>query len=193
MSISLTKGQAISLEKTSGPKLAQVTMGLGWDVKKSKGFFGLGGGGGSIDLDASCLMFDASNQMVDQVWFRQLQSNDGSIRHSGDNRTGAGDGDDETINVNLEKLPANVVTLIFTVNSFTGDTFDRVENAFCRLVDASNRTEIAKYNLSSSGNHTGQVMAKVSRKTGEWVMTALGENSSGRTFQEMGASITRHL
>ena len=130
MSISLTKGQAISLEKTSGPKLVQVTMGLGWDVKKSKGFFGLGGGGGSIDLDASCLMFDASNQMVDQVWFQKLQSNDGSIRHSGDNRTGAGDGDDETINVNLEKLPAHVVTLIFTVNSFTGDTFDQVENAY---------------------------------------------------------------
>jgi tellurium resistance protein TerZ len=193
MSISLTKGQAISLEKTNGPKLVQVTMGLGWDVKKSKGFFGLGGGGGSIDLDASCLLFDASNRMVDQVWFRQLQSTDGSIRHSGDNRTGAGDGDDETINVNLERLPANVVTLIFTVNSFTGETFDRVENAFCRLVDASNRTEIAKYNLSSSGGHTGQVMAKISRKTGEWVMTAIGENSTGRTFQDMGTSITRHL
>jgi tellurium resistance protein TerZ len=193
MSISLTKGQAISLEKTNGPKLVQITMGLGWDVKKSKGFFGLGGGGGSIDLDASCLLFDASNRMVDQVWFRQLQSTDGSIRHSGDNRTGAGDGDDETINVNLERLPANVVTLIFTVNSFTGETFDRVENAYCRMVDASNKSEIAKYNLSSSGGHTGQVMAKVSRKTGEWVMTAIGENSTGRTFQDMGASITLHL
>jgi tellurium resistance protein TerZ len=73
-------------------------------------------------------------QMVDIVWFRQLQSKDGSIKHSGDNRTGAGEGDDEQIIVDLSRIPANVKSLVFTVNSFTGQNFSQVENAYCRIV-----------------------------------------------------------
>ena len=95
MAVSLEKGQKISLDKTAGSSLTQITMGLGWDVAKTKGFFGFGGGSETIDLDASCLMFDENSQAVDAIWFAQLTSKDGSIRHSGDNRTGAGDGDDE--------------------------------------------------------------------------------------------------
>lgn len=80
MAVSLEKGQKISLDKTAGSSLTQITMGLGWDVAKSKGFFGFGGGSEEIDLDASCLMFDAQNQPLDAIWFAQLTSKDGSIR-----------------------------------------------------------------------------------------------------------------
>ena len=192
--VSLQKGQTVRLEKSGGGALTRVTMGLGWDVKKAKGFFGFGGGGGGdIDLDASCLLFDASKKMVDQVWFRQLTSADGSIVHSGDNLTGAGDGDDEMIHVDLTRLPATVTALVFTVNSFRGDTFDRIENAYCRLVDATNKGELARFDLSGAGSHTGQVMAQLTRAGGDWSMKALGVQTSGRTFHDMMGQITASL
>ncbi len=192
--VNLAKGQTISLAKKDGGTLARVTMGLGWDVRQSKGFLGIfGGGGGEIDLDASCLLFNASGEAVDAVWFRQLQSNDGSIIHTGDNRTGEGDGDDEQIIVDLASLPREIVTLIFTVNSFTGDTFDKIENAYCRLVDAANGQELARYDLTGAGSHTGQVMAKLSRGGSGWDMKAIGEKTFGRTFHDMMPAIVRHL
>src|SRR5262245_31955668 len=106
--ITLTKGRTISLEKTAGRALTRVTRGLGWDVRKSKGFFGFGARGGDIDLDASCLMFDRGGSVVDTIWFRQLRSKCGSITHTGDNLTGAGDGDDEQIIVDLSRVPPGV-------------------------------------------------------------------------------------
>jgi tellurium resistance protein TerZ len=107
------------------------------------------------------VLFNEQNKLVDTVWFKQLKSRDGSILHTGDNRTGDGDGDDEQIIVLLDKVPSEVKSLVFTVNSFTSQTFDAVENAYCRLVDATNNTEIARYTLSSQGSHTAQIMAKV--------------------------------
>ena len=201
MAVSLQKGQKISLSKEAGGELTQVKLGLGWDVfqgaqEKKGGFlgklFGSGSGGDSIDLDASCIMFDANKQAVDAIWFNQLQSKDGSILHTGDNRTGDGDGDDEVINVDLSKVPANVVSLVFTVNSFTGQTFETVENAFCRIVNANNNTEVARYNLSSQGTHTAMIMAKVYRHNNEWKMHAIGETASGRTFHDLMPAITPH-
>ncbi len=194
--VSLTKGQSVSLEKRGGGGLTRVVMGIGWDVKAKKGMFGglFGGGAGDeIDLDASCLLFDNRGQAVDAVWFRQLRSEDGSIVHTGDNRTGAGDGDDEQIIVELQQVPSEVQTLVFTVNSFQGDTFDRIENAFCRLVDATTGDEIARYDLTGSGSHTAQVMAKVARAGSGWTMTAIGATTSGRTFHDMMPAITRTL
>lgn len=192
--VSLQKGQSVRLEKSGGGTLTRVAMGLGWDVRKAKGLLGLfGGGGGDIDLDASCLMFDADRHLLDQIWFRQLASHDGSIVHSGDNRTGAGDGDDETINVDLTRLPTGVQTLVFTVNSFTGDSFDRIANAYCRLVDTTNGAELARYDLTGSGPHTGQVMVKLFRSGGGWEMKALGERTSGRTFKDMMGNILATL
>ena len=192
--VNLTKGQSIRLEKSGGGSLTRVTMGLGWDVRKAKGFMGMfSGGGGEIDLDASCLLFDSNRQVLDAVWFRQLRSTDGSIIHTGDNRTGAGDGDDEQIIVDLSAVPAQVTALVFTVNSFTGDTFDKIENAFCRLVDATNSQEMARYDLTGVGSHTGQVMANVSRSGGGWEMKAIGEKTYGRTFHDILPSILNHL
>ena len=191
--VSLQKGQTVRLEKSGGATLTRVAMGLGWDVRKGKGLFGLFGGGGEIDLDASCLLFDADRKLVDQVWFRQLKSRDGSIVHSGDNRTGAGDGDDETITVDLTRLPANVTALVFTVNSFQGDTFERIENAYCRLVDATDRQELARYDLTGAGSHTGQVMAQLVKRDGGWSMQALGRRTAGRTFHDMMPDIVAGL
>lgn len=193
MAINLGKGDRISLDKEAGTTLTKIIMGLGWDAMKTKGFFGFGGKAQEIDLDASCLMFDMSNNLVDVIWFQQLNSKDGSIRHSGDNRTGAGEGDDEQIVVDLSRIPANVKTLVFTVNSFTGQNFSQIENAFCRIINGSNNAEVARYQLSCNGAHTAQIMAKVYRHNNEWKMHALGENATGRTFQEMMPKITPHL
>jgi tellurium resistance protein TerZ len=193
MSVNLQKGQKISLAKEAGGALNRVTMGLGWDAIKSKGFFGFGAKTESVDLDASCVMFDEANRPVDVVWFRQLKSRDGSIVHTGDNRTGAGEGDDEQIIVDLARVPANVKSLVFTVNSFTGQNFSQVENAYCRIVDAGNQKEVARYELSVQGAHTAQIMAKVYRHNGEWKMHAIGENGSGRTFDDLMPLITPHL
>ena len=193
MSINLTKGQKISLTKSAGGALTQVVMGLGWDCVKSKGLFGFGGSSEQIDLDASCILFDAQNNPTDVVWFRQLKSKDGSILHTGDNRTGEGDGDDEQIVVDLTRVPENVKSLVFTVNSFTGQNFSKVENATCRIFNKSNNVEIARYNLSTLGSHTAQIMAKVYRHDGEWKMHAIGEPGRGATFNDLIPLVIPHL
>lgn len=194
MSVNLQKGQKISLDKEAGGGLSRVTMGLGWDAIKSKGFFGFGGGkADAVDLDASVVMFDESNKPVDVIWFRQLKSKDGSIVHTGDNRTGAGDGDDEQIIVDLNAVPASVKALVFTVNSFTGQTFATVENAYCRLINTGNQQEVARFNLSVTGSHSAQIMAKLYRHGGEWKMHAIGENGNGRTFDDLMPQISVHL
>jgi tellurium resistance protein TerZ len=193
MAVNLQKGQKISLEKEAGGALSRVTMGLGWDVAKSGGFFGFGAKSQAVDLDASVVLFDDANRPVDVVWFRQLKSRDGSIVHTGDNRTGAGDGDDEQIVVDLRAVPPNVKSLVFTVNSFTGQNFSTVQNAFCRLFDTNSGKEIARYDLSVQGSHTAQIMAKLYRHNGEWKMHAIGENGSGRTFDDLMPLIVPHL
>lgn len=185
MGVSLTKGQKISLDKESGRTLNKIFMGLGWDAAKKGGFLGrVLGGGGDIDLDASCVMFSADKQPVDAVYFGQLTSRDGSVRHSGDNLTGDGDGDDETINVTLADVPAEIHYLVFTVCSYRGQTFDEVANAYCRLVDDQNR-EIARYAISGGGKFTAMIMAKLYRHNGEWKMHAVGESMNGATVADM--------
>jgi len=193
MSVNLSKGQKISLDKEAGGSLGRVTMGLGWDAMKTKGFLGFGAKTVDIDLDASCVLFDDANKSVDVVWFRQLKSRDGSIVHSGDNRTGAGDGDDEQINVSLQQVPANVKSIVFMVNSFTGQSFAQVENAYCRLVNADNGQEVARFNLSVQGAHNAQIMAKLYRHNGEWKMHAIGENGTGRTVDDLLPQVAQHL
>jgi tellurium resistance protein TerZ len=188
--VSLTKGQRVSLTKEGG-SLSRVRMGLGWDAAPRRGLFGRRRAQ-TIDLDASALLF-AGTKLVDQVWFRQLDSKDGSVHHTGDNLTGAGEGDDESIQVDLSRVPAQVTSLVFTVNSFTGQDFSQIENAFCRLVDETTETELARYELTGSGSHTAQVMAKVARDGAGWTMSAIGAPARGRTFQDLLPTITPHL
>jgi tellurium resistance protein TerZ len=186
MTISLSKGQKLNLTKGS-PGLSKVFMGLGWDVAKKKGLFGklFGGAAENIDLDASVILFDAAKTAVDTVYFRQLKSEDGSVRHGGDNLTGAGDGDDEVIYVNLSTLPANVAYLVFTVNSFRGQTFNEVDNAVARLVNETNGQEICRYALHEQGAHTGVIMASMSKGPDGWTMTAHGKPCQGRTASDL--------
>ncbi|MDR1484176.1 MAG: TerD family protein [Planctomycetaceae bacterium] len=193
MAISLVKGQKISLEKEGGNGLSKIAMGLGWDVARPKGIFGLFSRTPAIDLDATCILFDSAKNVIDTVWFQQLRSKDGSITHSGDNRTGEGEGDDETIFVDLSRVPANVTSLVFTINSFTGQTFNQIENAFCRLVNLANKQEIAKYTLSGGGNVTAQIMSKVYRHNNEWKMAAIGEPANGKTFHHILPNIIPFL
>lgn len=183
MVVTLVKGQRICLEKTAGRELATVRMGLGWEVDEND----------SIDLDASCGMFDARGELVDLVWFAQMRSRDGSVHHTGDSLTGAGEGDDETIVVDLERQPAGVSSLVFTVNSFIGRKFDAVEHAFCRLVDHETGAEVARYEMGAHGRHTALVMARLYRHGGGWKMHALGAKARGRTFQEILPAIEPHL
>ena len=184
MSVSLIKGQKISLDKESGKTLNKVFMGLGWDAVKKSGFLGRLMGGGDIDLDASCVLFSADKQPLDVVYFGQLKSKDGSIIHSGDNRTGDGEGDDEVINVTLANIPAEVNYLVFTVSSYRGQTFNEVANAYCRLVDDSGK-EVARYTISGGGDYTAMIMAKLYRHNGEWKMQAVGESMRGKTVADM--------
>lgn len=197
MAINLQKGQKISLSKESGGALSKIVMGLGWDAKKTTGskFKGLFGGGKAeaIDLDASCVMFDDQNKVVDIIYFGQLKSRDGSILHTGDNRSGEGEGDDEQIKVDLDKVPEKVKSLVFTVNSFSGQTFAEIDNAYCRVVNSSNNSEVARYTLSSQGSHTALIMTKVYRHNGEWKMHAIGENGTGRAIDALLPQIVVHL
>ncbi|MBK1724442.1 TerD family protein [Thiocystis violacea] len=195
MAISLQKGQKISLAKEAGTTLTHLVMGLGWDAVKAKGGLGglFGGGGQDIDLDAACLLFDEQSQLLDVVWFRQLQSRDGSVQHSGDNRTGEGAGDDEQIRVDLTVLPASVKSLVFTVSNYTGQDFSKVANAYCRLVNGVDHQEIARYDLSCQGPQTAMIMAKVYRHQDEWKLHAIGENGQGRTFEQLLPQILPQL
>ena len=200
MAINLQKGQRISLEKEAGRSLSRVIMGLGWGMKQvqSRGFLGFGGGvrQEAVDLDASCLLFDTGGNLVDTVWFRQLESRCGSIRHSGDDRAGGGEAgaENERIAIELNRVPATVQTLIFTVNSFSGEGFAGIPSAFCRIVDDANGGEIARFDLSlEGGTHTGLIMTKLYRHNGEWKMHALGEHASGRTFHDLLPAIRPHL
>ncbi|WP_322759626.1 TerD family protein [Frankia sp. Cr2] len=184
--VSLRKGQSVSLVKTGTPPLTRVRMALGWDPAQR---------GRQIDLDASCILFDSRGKDVDKVWFMSKKGARGAVRHSGDNLTGSGEGDDETIFVDLAGLPSTVEALVFTVNSFQGQQFTDVRNAFCRLIDDFTGAELVRFDLSESKPHTGLVMCKVARQQGgpNWTMTAIGEFHDGKTVRAMVGPSRQYL
>ncbi|MFF2039806.1 TerD family protein [Kitasatospora sp. NPDC058170] len=175
--VSLTKGGSVSLEKNGKPFLSSVRMGLGWEPA---------GRGRNIDLDASCIAFDSKREKLDTAWFMKLGIFNGAVAHSGDNLTGEGGGDDESITVHLDGLPPEVCGLVFVVNSFSGQKFTDVKNAYCRLLDAGSGQELVRFDLTQSEAHTGVVMCKLVRQySGEWVMTAIGEYVDAKTARAM--------
>ena len=183
--ISLSKGQKISLKK-EGNDLQKIEVGVGWGkrVTHAKGFFGIGAGTQyqDVDFDASVLMYDSSKGVVDKIWFRQLRSRDGSILHSGDDLVGGTDNDPkETINVNLEAVPGQVQSIIFVVNSYSGEDFNGIPTAFCNIVNSADDSEFARYNLSVDGEATkGLVLAKIFRSGSSWEVEAIGQTATGR-------------
>jgi tellurium resistance protein TerZ len=191
---SLEKGKQISLEKVAGTPLSKVAMGVGWSPAKPSGLLGrlFGGTTEAIDLDAACLLFDVGGNLADVVWFRQLRSKDGSVVHGGDNLTGEGDGDDETIAVDLIALPQKIKTLVFTVSSFRGQQFTQVADAYCRMINLQTDKELARHDLTGGQDCTGVILAKVSRVGDGWSMTAIGEPGRGATFEDMMPEIQAH-
>lgn len=173
--ISLKKGQKVSLKKdlNGGNDLGIVKMGLGWDITPSAG---------TVDLDASCVLLDADKKVVELCWFQNKECK--GVTHSGDNLTGEGDGDDEVITVDLNKVDDKVMHIVFAVTSFRGQKFTVVENAQVRLLD-QNKTELGKYRLSVGFDKTGLVMGRLYRHNGEWKFAALGDAENGKTIKDL--------
>ncbi|NNG87013.1 TerD family protein, partial [Streptomyces cacaoi] len=178
--VNLQKNQTVSLVKGGRPLLTSVRMGLGWEPA-----FRAGKRPKDIDLDASVIAYDANRKKVDACYFGKLVILKGVIQHSGDNLTGEGAGDDETITVHLGDIPPEVSGLVFTVNSFSGQKFTDVAKAYCRLLDGAG-DELVRFDLTHSEPRTGVLMAKFVRQfSGEWEMTALGEYIDARTVRGM--------
>jgi len=179
VSVNLSKGQTVSLVKSGGGTLSKVRMGLGWDAVKKKGMFG-GMKNQSIDLDASCLLFDAGGHLLDQVWFQQLKSKDGAIKHTGDNLTGQGEGDDEQVKVNLQGVPAECDKIVFAVTIYDAEgrsqSFGQVKNAFIRVVNDAGGAELARYDLSEDAStETAMIFGELYRNAAEWKFRAVGQ------------------
>ncbi|MEV3929592.1 TerD family protein [Streptomyces sp. NPDC053728] len=175
--VSLQKNQTVSLVKGGRPLLSQVKMGLGWEPAFR---------GKDIDLDASVVAFGPDRKHLDSCYFGKLSILNGAIKHSGDNLTGEGAGDDEVIVVDLGRIPADATGLVFTVNSFTGQKFTEVAKAYCRLIDAATGEELVRFDLTGAEPQTGVMMAKLIRQfSGEWEMTGMGEFVKSRTVRGM--------
>ncbi|MFF7728084.1 TerD family protein [Streptomyces sp. NPDC008001] len=175
--VSLQKNQTVSLVKGGRPLTQSVKMGLGWEPAW---------GGRAIDLDASVIAYGPDRNMIDACYFGKLQILNGAIQHSGDNLTGEGSGDDETITVHMQGLPPEVTGLVFTVSSFNGQKFSEVAKAYCRLLDARTGEELVRFDLTGAEPKTGVLMAKFVRQySGEWEMTALGEFVKSRTVRDL--------
>ena len=177
--ISLFKGQKIDLTK-GNPKLSKILVGLGWDTKKYDG-------GYDFDLDAAAFLLGSSGKVQsdsDFVFYNNLKHNSGAVQHMGDNLTGAGDGDDEQIRVDLSKLPANIDKVAFTVTIHEADTrrqnFGQVSNAFIRIVDESSGKELIRYDLGEDFSvETAVVVGELYRNAGEWKFNAIGSGFKG--------------
>lgn len=175
--VSLQKNQTVSLVKGGRPLLSQVKMGLGWEPAFR---------GKDIDLDASVIAYGPNRNHLDSCYFGKLSILNGAIKHSGDNLTGEGAGDDEVIVVDLGRIPAEATGLVFTVNSFTGQKFTEVAKAYCRLVDAATGEELVRFDLTGAEPQTGVMMAKLIKQfSGEWEMTAMGDFVKSRTVRGM--------
>ncbi|MGM9925392.1 MAG: TerD family protein [Bacillus sp. (in: firmicutes)] len=179
MAIQLSKGQRIDLTKND-PGLQKITIGLGWDVKHFDG-------GQDYDLDASVFLLNASGKCrneLDFIFYNNLQSPEGSVVHTGDNRTGEGDGDDESIKVNLPEVPQDVDKIAITVTihdaEARGQNFGQISNAFVRLVNEETGSEILRYDLGEDFSiETAVVFCELYRHNGEWKFSAVGSGYQG--------------
>jgi tellurium resistance protein TerD len=178
MAISLSKGGRISLSKEA-PDLKKVHVGLGWDPRATDGT--------DFDLDASAFLLGESGKVrsdADFIFYNQLRSADGSVEHTGDNLTGAGEGDDEVVLVDLSKVPADVHKIVFTVTIHEADArrqnFGQVGNAFIRLVNAETNVEVARYDLTEDASiETAMIFGEIYRHGNEWKFTAVGQGYAG--------------
>jgi tellurium resistance protein TerD len=178
MAVSLTKGGNVSLSKEA-PGLKKIVLGLGWDPRKTDGK--------EFDLDAMVFLTADSGKVrsdADFVFFNNKQSADGSVVHAGDNRSGAGDGDDETIAIDLEKVPADVAKIVATVVIYEGkergQNFGMVDKAYIRVLNGDGGAEIARFDLSEdAGTVTAMIFGEIYRNGAEWKFKAIGQGYDG--------------
>jgi tellurium resistance protein TerD len=178
MAISLQKGGNVNLSKEA-PGLSKMTIGLGWDVRATDG--------AAFDLDGVVFMLTPAGKVrsdADFIFYNNLKSADGSITHSGDNRTGAGEGDDETVTIELSRVPAEIDKIVFGVTIHDADArrqnFGMVGKAFIRCVNANGNTEIARYDLSEdSSTEAAMIFGEVYRNGADWKFRAIGQGFQG--------------
>lgn len=198
MAINLQKGQRVDLTK-GNPGLSKIMVGLGWDPVQSGGGGGLfgslfgGGGNANIDCDASVIMLGANDKLQsnkDVIYFGNLKSVDGSVQHTGDNLTGDGDGDDEQIFVDLNRVPSHIQKLVFMVNIYDcinrKQHFGMIRNAFIRLVNPGNHQELIHYNLTD--NYSGKtclIAGELYRHGNEWKFAAVGNGTNAASISEV--------
>ncbi|MBR1691397.1 MAG: TerD family protein [Lachnospiraceae bacterium] len=190
MSISLQKGQKVSLSKEHAG-LAKVVVGLGWDeVKQSRGFFAPKPQ--AIDCDASAILLRNGKltHKDDIVYYGNLRHVSGTVQHMGDNLTGAGDGDDEQIVIDLSRVPQEYDKIVIVVNIYQAvqrrQHFGMIQNAFIRLVDDRNNTEMCKYNLTENySGMTSMIFGEIYRHNGEWKFNAIGQGTNDPGLGEL--------
>lgn len=178
MAVSLNKGGNVSLSKEA-PGIKNLLVGLGWDARATDG--------ADFDLDASCFMLTENGKVPGDdsfIFYNNLKSSCGSIEHAGDNRTGAGEGDDEVLYIALEKVPSKMTKLVFTVTIHDADArrqnFGMVSTAFIRVVDRDTNKEIARYDLSEDAStNTALIFGEVYRHNNEWKFKAVGQGFDG--------------
>lgn len=197
MAVNLQKGQKVSLKKEDGSSLKRVMVGLGWDAveqKKSGGFFSALTGGKAQDIDCDASAFVCRNGHLtnkdDIVYFGNLAHSSGAVRHMGDNLTGEGEGDDEQIFVDLQKMPSDVDKLVFVVNVYQASKrkqdFGMIKNAFIRIVDAETNKEMCKYNLSENyDDMTAMIFGEIYLYKGEWKFNAIGQGTKDDGIGEL--------
>ncbi|KJU85080.1 tellurium resistance protein tere [Candidatus Magnetobacterium bavaricum] len=178
MAISLIKGGNVSLTK-SAPGLKKMFVGLGWDARITDG--------SAFDLDASVYLLGANGKVrsdSDFIFFNNLKSPEGAVEHMGDNLTGAGEGDDEVVKVDLDKIPADLSKLVFGVTIYEADkrkqNFGMIRGAFIRIVNQDDNKEIVRYDLSEDySTETAMLFGELYRNNNEWKFKAIGEGFSG--------------
>lgn len=178
MAISLTKGGNVNLSKEA-PNLTNIAVGLGWNPRATDGQ--------AFDLDAVAFLVNESGKVradTDFIFFNNLKSSDGSVEHTGDNRTGEGDGDDEVIKVDLTKVPADVSKVVFCAVIYDGQArnqnFGQVANAYIRIVNTQGDAEVARYDLSEdSSTETAMIFGELYKNNGEWKFRAVGQGFAG--------------
>lgn len=178
MAVSLSKGGNVSLSKEA-PGLKNILIGLGWDARSTDG--------SDFDLDASAFLLKEDGKVRsdgDFIFYNNLKSADGSVEHTGDNRTGEGEGDDEAITVALDKVPQDVQKISITVTIHDAESrrqnFGMVSNAFIRIVNLAGNQEIARFDLSEDmSTETAMVFGEIYRHSGEWKFKAVGQGYAG--------------
>jgi tellurium resistance protein TerZ len=191
VTVELGQGESVILQATDGQLPAVVRVELGWRQVPRRGLFARRAP--AVDLDAIAVLY-AQRQLADVVFFKHLTSNDGSVRHSGDRLVPGGGETDESIVVDLCRVPEQISQIVFAVNSSTGQTFQRIADTDCRLLDEGTGQELARYRLPGGGANTAQVMAKVFRgEDGGWRLEAIGAPARAAGFQELLPAIAAHL